>query len=66
MEQKTAADKAAAAAQKKAEARRHLIFGIVATTIIFGLVVLMFMIDQYSESRVPNAHVQTRNAVDDR
>lgn len=64
MEQKTAADKAAVNTDKKAEARRHLIFGIVASTIVFGLVVLMFMIDQYSENHVPNAHVQTRDAAD--
>lgn len=59
MENQTEVDKAKAAADRKAEAKRHLIFGIVAAVIVTGLIAMMFVIDEYGQSRMPNAHVQT-------
>ncbi len=59
MEANTESDQARAAAEKKAEARRHLIFGAVAAMIIAALIAMMFWIDRYGESKMPNAHLQS-------
>jgi predicted secreted protein len=62
MEQKTeaegAAEKANEQARAKAEAKRHMIFGIVAAAVIVGLIALMFAIEDYGLSRMPNAELQ--------
>ncbi|MGE5468818.1 MAG: hypothetical protein ACM3Y9_15455 [Ignavibacteria bacterium] len=51
-------DKAKTGAERRAEARRHLIFGIVAAVVITALIAMMFIIDEYGQSRMPNAHLQ--------
>lgn len=45
-------------AERKAEARRHLIFGIVAAVVIAGLIAMMFVIEDYGQRNMPNAHTQ--------
>lgn len=58
-------DEAAKARAKKAEARRHMIFGVIAAVVITGLIAMMFVIDDYGQRAMPGYHVQAHDAADD-
>jgi hypothetical protein len=63
VERKTQVEEAAAKAKR--EAKRHMIFGVVAAIVITGLIALMFIIDDYGQRAMPGYHVQARDAADD-
>ncbi|HEX8987953.1 MAG TPA: hypothetical protein VF816_08330 [Rhodocyclaceae bacterium] len=45
-------------AERRAEARRHRIFGVIAMVVIAGLIGLLFVIEEMGDSRMPNGQLQ--------
>jgi hypothetical protein len=58
-------DDDAAKARAKAEAKRHMVFGVIAAAVITALIAVMFVIDDYGQKAMPGYHVQAKDGADD-